>query len=102
MNTILRLNREEKITVVLITHYMNEAILADRVVVMRKGEIYLEGTPDQVFTRSEMLSKAGLEVPQSIELIERLNKELGFNIPVQVYDMDTCAKIIAEEISKQK
>jgi energy-coupling factor transport system ATP-binding protein len=102
MNTILRLNREEKITIVLITHYMNEAILADRVVVMRKGEIYLEGAPNEVFTKSEKLSKAGLEVPQSIELIDRLNKELGFNIPLQVYDMDTCAEIIAEEIKKRK
>ena len=102
MNTILRLNREEKITIVLITHYMNEAILADRVIVMRKGEIYLEGAPSQVFTQSEMLSKAGLEVPQSIELIDRLNKELGFNIPLQVYDMDTCAELIASEINKRK
>ncbi len=102
MNTILRLNREEKITIVLITHYMNEAILADRVVVMRKGKIYLEGAPSEVFTKSEMLSKAGLEVPQSIELIDRLNKELGFNIPLQVYDMDTCAEMIASEINKRK
>ena len=102
VSTVKSLNKDKGITIVYITHYMTEALAADRVVVMRKGEIYLEGTPDQVFTRSEMLNKAGLEVPQSIELIERLNKELGFNIPVQVYDMDTCAKIIAEEISKQK
>ena len=81
---------------------MNEAILADRVVVMKNGEIYLNDKPDAVFSQPEKLWSAGLEVPQSIELIERLNKELGFNIPVQVYDMDTCAKIIAEEISKQK
>ena len=102
MNTILRLNREEKITVILITHYMNEAILADRVVVMKNGEIFLQGTPNDVFTQPDALNKVGLEVPQSIELIHRLNKELGFNIPLKVYDMDTCAELIKEEIEKRK
>ncbi len=102
MNTILRLNKEEKITVILITHYMNEAILADRVVVMKNGEIYLQGTPNDVFTQPEALSSVGLEVPQSIELIHRLNKELGFNIPLRVYDLETCAQLIKEEIEKRK
>ena len=101
MNTILRLNKEENITIVLITHYMNEAIQADRVVVMRNGSIYLEGTPNEVFTKPDMLNDAGLEVPQSIELIHKLNNELGFNIPLQVYDMDTCSSLIADEINKR-
>ena len=101
MNTILRLNKEENITIVLITHYMNEAIQADRVVVMRNGSIYLEGTPNEVFTKPDMLNDAGLEVPQSIELIHKLNNELGFNIPLQVYNMDTCSSLIAEEINKR-
>ena len=102
MNTILRLNREEKITIILITHYMNEAIQADRVVVMKNGEIFTQGTPNEVFTQPDALSSVGLEVPQSIELIHRLNKELGFNIPLMVYDMDTCAELIKEEIEKRK
>ena len=102
MNTILRLNKEEKITIILITHYMNEAIQADRVVVMKNGEIFIQGTPNEVFTQPDTLNNVGLEVPQSIELIHRLNKELGFNIPLKVYDMDTCAELIKEEIEKHK
>ena len=102
MNTILRLNREEKITIILITHYMNEAIQADRVVVMKNGEIYVQGSPNEVFTQPDALSSVGLEVPQSIELVHRLNKELGFNIPLKVYDMDTCAELIKEEIKKRQ
>lgn len=94
MNTILRLNKEEKITIILITHYMNEAILADKVVVMREGSKYLEGTPNEVFSQPEKLWQAGLEVPQSVELINALNKELNLEIPLGVYDLDTCAELI--------
>lgn len=101
MKTILRLNREEKITIVLITHYMNEAIQADRVIVMRNGRIYLEGTPNDVFTKPDMLNDAGLEVPQSIELINKLNKELGFDIPLKVYSNEECSSLLAEEINKR-
>ncbi|MBQ7907470.1 MAG: energy-coupling factor transporter ATPase [Clostridia bacterium] len=99
MNTILRLNKEEKITVVLITHYMNEAVLADRVVVMKNGEIYLDGTPNEVFSEPEKLWQAGLEVPQSVELMHRLNTELGTKIPLGVYDFDTVARLIKEKIN---
>lgn len=98
MNTIKRLNREENITIVLITHYMNEAIEADRVVVMKNGGIYLNGTPNEVFSQPERLWEAGLEVPQSIELIHKLNKELSFNIPLQVYTSDECTEIIKKKI----
>ncbi len=98
MNTILRLNREEGITVVLITHYMEEAALADRVIVMREGEIYLEGKPQSVFCETEKLWRAGLEVPQGVELIYKLNQKLGINIPLGVYDFDTCAQLISEQI----
>ena len=100
MNTILKLNKEEKITVILITHYMNEAILADRVVVMREGKKYLEGTPNDVFSQPERLVKAGLEVPQSIELINALNEGLGTKIPLGVYDLDTCADLISSALLK--
>lgn len=102
MNTILRLNREEGITVILITHYMNEASLADRVIVMRNGEIYLEGEPKTVFCETERLWSAGLEVPQGVELIYKLNKELNLNIPLGVYDFDTCAKLVASEMLRLK
>ena len=98
MNTILRLNKEEKITIILITHYMNEAILADKVVVMREGSKYLEGTPNAVFSQPEKLWQAGLEVPQSVELINALNKELNLEIPLGVYDLDTCAELIKSKL----
>ena len=98
MNTILRLNKEEKITIVLITHYMNEAVLADRVVVMKSGELYLDGTPSRVFSEPEKLWQAGLEVPQSVELMHRLNTELGTKIPLGVYDFDTVAELIKNNI----
>lgn len=98
MNTILRLNREEGITVILITHYMNEAVKADRVMVMRNGEIYLEGRPKEVFCETEKLWNAGLEVPQSVELIYKLNKEMGLDIPLGVYDFDTCAGLIEQNL----
>ena len=102
MNTILHLNKKDKMTVALITHYMNEAILADRVIVMKNGEIYLQGTPSQVFSQPDKLWQAGLEVPQSIELIHKLNKELSLEIPLQVYDLDTCTDIIKENIQSRK
>lgn len=98
MNTILRLNREEGITIVLITHYMNEAVLADRVVVMKNGEIYLNDVPNNVFSQPEKLWRAGLEVPQSVELIHKLNQELNLEIPLGVYDFDTCARLIKEKL----
>ena len=97
MNTIKRLNREG-MTVVLITHYMNEAVEADKVIVMKNGSVYLEGTPNQVFSQPEKLWSAGLEVPQSVELIDKLNKELSLNIPLQVYDSNACAELIKNEL----
>ena len=102
MNTILRLNKDEGITVILITHYMNEAILADRVIVMKNGEIYMQGSPNDVFTQPDALNSVGLEVPQSIELVHRLNKELGFNIPLTVFNTYECAELITKEIEKHK
>lgn len=98
MNTILRLNKKEKITVILITHYMNEATLADRVIVMKNGEIYLSGTPNNVFSQPDKLWQAGLEVPQSVELIHKLNEHLDDKIPLGVYDFDKCAELIKDKI----
>ena len=97
--TIMRLNREEKITIVLITHYMNEAVMADRVMVMKNGEIYTQGKPEEVFSNPEKLWKAGLEVPQSVELIYKLNNELNLKIPLGVYGFDKCAELIEEKIN---
>ncbi len=99
MNTIRRLNKEG-MTVILITHYMNEAVLADRVIVMKNGEIYEQGDPKDVFCNVERLWEAGLEVPQTTELIFKLNKRFGWEIPLGVYDFDTCARLVTEKIKE--
>ena len=72
ISTLLKLNREKKITVVLITHFMDEAVLADRVVVMDAGKILTQGTPQEVFSQVELLKRHRLDVPQSAELAYKL------------------------------
>ena len=75
INTVMKLNKEEGITIVLITHYMDEAVRADRVVVMDDGEIKLDGTPQQVFSDVDKVKSLQLDVPQSTELVNELNIE---------------------------
>jgi energy-coupling factor transport system ATP-binding protein len=75
IETIKKLNKEDGITIVLITHFMEEAVEADRVVVMDEGEILLSGTPKEVFKRVEELKRIGLDVPQMTELAYELGKE---------------------------
>ncbi len=93
MDTIQMLNKERGITVVLITHYMDEAVKADRVVVMDKGEIVLDGEPKSVFRNVEKLKALGLDVPQATELAYRLRKS-GFDIPDDILDEEECAAAI--------
>lgn len=101
MNTIERLNREEGITVIMITHYMDEATRADRVIVMNKGRIYMDGAPADIFCRADELWRAGLEVPQATELVYRL-KELGVPVPLGVYTPDECAEAIRLALETKK
>lgn len=75
IDTIKKLNKEEKITIVLITHYMDEAVNADRVYVMEDGEIMIEGTPKQVFSKVKEIQEIGLDVPQITELAQMLIAE---------------------------
>ena len=89
MKTIKKLNRENGITVVLITHYMDEAALADRTVVMDDGKIVLDGTPKEVFKNVELLKGLGLDVPQVTELAYELRKS-GVDIPMDVLTVDEC------------
>ena len=93
MRTIERLNREKGITVVLITHHMTEAIRADRVIVMHKGEILTDGTPKEVFVQVERLKKAGLSVPATTELLFTLNQE-GANLPLDALSTEECAQAL--------
>ena len=92
MDTIRYLNREKGITVILITHYMDEAVQADRVVVMDGGNILTDGDPRTVFAQVELLK---LDVPQATELIYRLNAA-GCSISGTPLDEDECVKAIAE------
>ncbi len=87
MQTVRRLNEEENITVLHITHYMDEAIFADRILVMESGRIALEGTPAQVFSQVDTLYKLQLDVPQMTALAHRLNKR-GFSLPADTLTVD--------------
>lgn len=87
MDTILRLNKEEGITIVLITHYMDEAIKADRICVMKSGKIIMEGKPKEIFREVEVVKSAGLDVPQVTELSYRLGKE-GIKLPPDILTVE--------------
>lgn len=89
IKTIKMLNREKGITVVLITHYMDEAALADRTIVIDDGEIVLDGTPKEVFCNVEKIKSLGLDVPQVTELAYELGK-LGIEISSDVLTVDEC------------
>ena len=80
MDTVFKLNREYGITVVYITHFMDEAALANRIVVMDKAEILLDGTPKEVFENSDLLKSVGLDIPQCAQLAKELKKS-GVNLP---------------------
>ena len=95
MQTITKLNREKGITVVLITHHMEEAAQCDRVVVMHKGKVKADGTPKQVFTNVELMHDLGLAAPETVELCYELNK-LGFDLPLNRLDEKECAQALYE------
>jgi len=90
INTIKKLNKEEGITVVLITHYMDEAVEADRVVVMEKGSIIMDDKPKAVFSKVEKLKKVGLDVPQVTELLFELRKD-GIDVRQDVLTVEDCS-----------
>ncbi|KPU42604.1 energy-coupling factor transporter ATP-binding protein EcfA1 [Oxobacter pfennigii] len=87
INTIKKLNKEEGITIILITHYMEEAVDADRVIVMEEGKVVLSGTPKEVFSKVEELKSIGLDVPQMTELAFELKKE-GIDISPDTLTID--------------
>ena len=93
VETIGRLNKEKGITVVLITHHMDEAAKADRVVVMHKGGVAADGTPEEVFSQVELLHSIGLAAPESVELCYEL-KHQGFDLPLDKLDPEKCAQAL--------
>lgn len=101
LDTIQKLNREHGITIVLITHYMDEAVLADRVVVMDGGNILIQGTPREVFSHVELLKKHQLDVPQATELIYRL-KSSGCNLPDGILNEEECVAALELLLDENK
>ena len=97
MDTVLRLNREKQITVVLITHHMDEAARAQRVVVLHKGSVAADGSPREVFSQVDLLHELGLAAPETVELCSELNKH-GFDLPLDQLDTEECAQTLYEKL----
>ena len=97
--TISRLNKDSGMTVVLITHHMPEAVLADRVIVMSEGGVIADGRPDQVFSQVELLQSVGLTVPETTLLLHELNKA-GFDLPLDALSVDSCAQVLRDFLRK--
>ena len=95
METIKRMNKEHGITIVLITHYMDEAAQSGRVVVVDKGKVVLDNVPEKVFAQVDVLKKIGLDVPQVTELVWELRRA-GYDIPAEIITEEACT----EEIKK--
>lgn len=101
MKTIKMLNRENGVTIVLITHYMEEAAQADRVVVIDEGEVVMDNEPKKVFSQVETMKNLGLDVPQVTQLAYGL-KKAGYNISSEVITEDECVEAIAGIIANKK
>ena len=101
LKTIKKLNKEKNITVILITHYMDEAIEADKILVMEDGMVIMEDTPKKVFKRAEELKALGLDVPQVTELTHMLIDE-GYDLPSDIIDIDECAQELIKYLQKEE
>lgn len=100
METLRYLNKEMGITVVLITHFMEETVYADRVLVMSAGKIMLDGSANDVFSKSNILSGEGLSVPQTTELLEKLEKH-GIKLQKGIVSVDECIEELYGIISRR-
>ena len=99
MDAIIKLNREKGITVIMITHYMDEAAMADRIVVLNDGEVLLDGAPEYVFEREELLTSCGLAIPQSTELVHKL-RAAGIELDGKCASLEECAELITKSLKK--
>ena len=95
---IEELNKKHGITIILITHHMNEAVNADRIIIMDSGKIVMEGTPREVFPNIEKLHDLSLTVPQTVELISELNKN-GFDIPLSNITLEECVDAVSKSLN---
>lgn len=98
MDTIARLNQEKNITVILITHHMDEAARCQRVVVLNQGAVAADGTPQEVFSQVELLHSIGLAAPDTVELCWALNQQ-GFQLPLDQLEPEDCARAIFQAIA---
>ena len=99
IETVTRLCREKGITVVLITHHMDECVGADRLVVMSEGRIVADGSPAAVFSQVELMEREGLTVPETTRLLFDLRAE-GFDLPLDALDTEACADAIAGSLKR--
>ena len=99
MDTIKKLNRTAGVTVVLITHHMDEAAQADRLVVMSKGQVVADGTPKEVFSHVEALKSVGLTVPETVELCWTLRRD-GLDLPLDALSDEECARALCDLLAK--
>ncbi|MCC2258077.1 energy-coupling factor transporter ATPase [Intestinimonas aquisgranensis] len=99
MDTIKKLNRTAGVTVVLITHHMDEAAQADRLVVMSKGKVVADGTPKEVFSHVEALKSVGLTVPETVELCWTLRRD-GLDLPLDALSDEECAQALYDLLTK--
>lgn len=98
MDTIARLNQEKNITVILITHHMDEAARCQRVVVLNQGVVAADGTPQEVFSQVELLHSIGLAAPDTVELCWALNQQ-EFQLPLDQLEPEDCARAIFQAIT---
>ncbi len=97
METVSALNKEKKITVILITHHMEEAAMADRVIILDQGKVALDGTPQEVFDQIERLHELGLAAPDTTELCWELNQN-GFQLPLDRLEIEECAQVLYDAV----
>ena len=102
MKTIRRLNRENGITIILITHYMDEAAQAERVVVMDKGKIILDDTPSEVFSHVDMLREVGLDVPQVTQLMYLMDHSGFEGADTHIINEEECADYLYSLLSANR
>ena len=101
VSIVEKLSREQNITVILITHHMDEAICADRVIAMDDGKIIADGTPKDVFTKIDLLQSVGLTAPQTTLLLKALDDD-GCTLPLDALSVDECAQVLFRQISQAK
>ena len=99
LDTVRRPQPEKGITIVLITHHMDEAALADRIVVMDGGQAVMDGAPREILTRMRELRAIGLDVPHTVDLLYGLRED-GFDVPVDALSVEECADAIVKALAR--